>query len=550
MTLYRKNGLRDFSIHDPTVGKRLQTGEILAFSGTDNIKYTLFPGGAIGSDLIPTGVTAGTYGSSTMVPVLTVDIFGRITAITEVAVSGGGGGGVTSVGAGTGMNFTTITGVGNVAIDTSKVPYLASGFSTGLLKWNGSAWVFDNTAYFPNPTGTTSQYIRGDGSLATFPSVGSGTVTSVSATVPAPAIPAFSVTVGTPTTTPAIAITANGTASQIVTGDGGLASVASISTVSSIFQEDVYITNTAPIGTEYVPSVGKLYVCNLTSGNVTIFDTTNGNLLNTVSVTNAARAKYIQSINEIWVSSSSLTTITRIDPLTNLSLGTFSVGIAGGADFFEYSATKVFLVISAGSGSIRVIDPTSFTVTATITTNVPPFPAAMAYNSNPASLQFDKIVITAQNGIFILDPNTNSVSTTVANPSSAFSSGSRILYSATDDKYYAASQVNNRIVVLSIATATTFTATFLGNSLFINEIRIDETNDLLFAFPVEGGAGQNVLVKIYKKSTMAPIIAFRTSCYGGTSQAGNAAIDLLNKRIFLTGRNTAANSAVSVIRYL
>jgi hypothetical protein len=175
----------------------------------------------------------------------------------------------------------------------------------------------------------------------------------------------------------------------------------------------------------------------------------------------------------------------------------------------------------------------------------------MTYNSNPASLQFDKIVITASAGVFILDPNTNSVSTTVANPSSVFSNGARIIYSPTDDKYYAASLSNNRLVVLSIATATTFTATFVSNNLFLNDLRIDDTNDLLFTFPLEGGTGQNVLVKVFKKSTMQQIIAFRTSCFGGAgSQAGNGAIDLLNKRIFLTGRNAVANGTISVIRYL
>ena len=59
----------------------------------------------------------------------------------------GGGGTVTSVSAGTGMNFTTITTSGSVSIDSTKVPYLSGGFSTGLLKWNGSAWTFDNTSY-------------------------------------------------------------------------------------------------------------------------------------------------------------------------------------------------------------------------------------------------------------------------------------------------------------------------------------------------------------------------------------------------------------------
>ena len=50
-----------------------------------------------------------------------------------------------------------------------------------------------------------------------------GTVTSVSASVPSPASPALSVAVTNPTTTPAIAITANGTTAQYFRGDGSLA---------------------------------------------------------------------------------------------------------------------------------------------------------------------------------------------------------------------------------------------------------------------------------------------------------------------------------------
>lgn len=73
--------------------------------------------------------------------------------------------------------------------------------------------------------GSTSQYVRGDGSLATFPTIPSGTVTSVSATVPSPASPALSVNVSNPTTTPAIAITANGTTAQYIRGDGSLAAL-------------------------------------------------------------------------------------------------------------------------------------------------------------------------------------------------------------------------------------------------------------------------------------------------------------------------------------
>ena len=66
-----------------------------------------------------------------------------------VTSSGGGGGTVTSVSAGTGMNFTTITSSGSIDIDTTKVPYIAAGFSAGFLKWStsSSSWVFDNNTY-------------------------------------------------------------------------------------------------------------------------------------------------------------------------------------------------------------------------------------------------------------------------------------------------------------------------------------------------------------------------------------------------------------------
>jgi hypothetical protein len=47
-----------------------------------------------------TGVAAGTYGSASLVPQITVDAQGRITSATNVAVSGGGGGGSTLPGVG------------------------------------------------------------------------------------------------------------------------------------------------------------------------------------------------------------------------------------------------------------------------------------------------------------------------------------------------------------------------------------------------------------------------------------------------------------------
>ena len=40
---------------------------------------------------------------------------------------------------------------------------------TGFVKISGATISYDNTTYYPYPTGTISEYVRGDGSLATFP---------------------------------------------------------------------------------------------------------------------------------------------------------------------------------------------------------------------------------------------------------------------------------------------------------------------------------------------------------------------------------------------
>lgn len=73
--------------------------------------------------------------------------------------------------------------------------------------------------YFPIPTGTTSQYLRGDGSLATFPTIPSGTVTSVDLTMPS----AFTVSGNPVTNSGTLAVTGAGVVSQYIRGDGTLA---------------------------------------------------------------------------------------------------------------------------------------------------------------------------------------------------------------------------------------------------------------------------------------------------------------------------------------
>jgi len=74
-------------------------------------------------------------------------------------------------------------------------------------------------AKFDDPTGTTSHYLRGDGSLATFPAIPSGTVQSVGLSMPS----AFSVANSPITSSGTLAVTGAGTSAQYIRGDGQLA---------------------------------------------------------------------------------------------------------------------------------------------------------------------------------------------------------------------------------------------------------------------------------------------------------------------------------------
>ena len=224
------NKRKDFSIQPP---RQQVDGTPFYVTDSANIDFTL-ANLNLTANLTTTGVTAGTYGDATHIPILQIDQWGRITGVTTTTfsatgillqtngitnatqtilnliagtnmtitddglgnitfdASGGGGlGTVTSVSAGTGMNFTTITGSGSVDIDTTKVPYYATTPSNGLLNYTGGTWGIDTSAYITASAlspyllstvaastyepiiaaGTTSQYWRGDKTWQAFPTI-------------------------------------------------------------------------------------------------------------------------------------------------------------------------------------------------------------------------------------------------------------------------------------------------------------------------------------------------------------------------------------------
>ena len=106
-----------------------------------------------------------------------------------------------------GGTVTSVTATSPISSTGGATPNLsmssANGTTNGYLL--SSDWLIFN-GKFNTPSGTTLQYLRGDGSLATFPTITSGTVTSVAALTLGTTGADLSSTVANGTTTPVITL--------------------------------------------------------------------------------------------------------------------------------------------------------------------------------------------------------------------------------------------------------------------------------------------------------------------------------------------------------
>lgn len=325
--------------------------------------------------------------------------------------------------------------------------------------------------------------------------------------------------------------------------------------VPTLVNQENYPTTSNSFANLYVASVGKLYVCNNLSNTVLIYNVSTGALLNTVSVTNAFRPLLASNwatgsaVDEVWITSTTATTISRISLSGDNVLGTITGVTANGFDIVNFSSTKCFITVSSGTGAMLVINPTTLSINATVTTNMSAFPSGMAYNGNGSSSQNGFIVVACQSGVLIFNPSTNAVSTTILNPSGAISTGREIRYNATKDKYYVANSVGNTFVELSIASSTTFTASnAIRNIAFAFSVQIDESAGYIFVSSVDS-SGAYILVNVFNFTTLALLTSFKTNAsitVGATESS--ISIDASNKKLYVIGRRTGTNS-VSVVKY-
>jgi hypothetical protein len=107
------------SVVGSAVIRKVIQGAGVAFSSTGVDTGT----GDVTISLSTSGVNAGTYGSSTIIPVITVDTYGRITSVGSAAVSGGGGSGGSSV-----RCEQTLTATANQTVFSGLTCTLTSGY--------------------------------------------------------------------------------------------------------------------------------------------------------------------------------------------------------------------------------------------------------------------------------------------------------------------------------------------------------------------------------------------------------------------------------------
>ena len=108
----------DVSTTAPLALNKIQMGQVSVLAGDG-----LTGGGDLSTSrtlaLATTGIAAITAGSSSVVPVITTNIYGQITALTTEAIPAGTSGTVTAITAGTGLTGGTITTDGIIALETA-----------------------------------------------------------------------------------------------------------------------------------------------------------------------------------------------------------------------------------------------------------------------------------------------------------------------------------------------------------------------------------------------------------------------------------------------
>lgn len=317
-----------------------------------------------------------------------------------------------------------------------------------------------------------------------------------------------------------VALTGNPTTTTqpVATNDTTIATTAFVTTAIKTFspyqRQTFWNRNTGgAFGNVYVASNNILYVVN-NSNAVYCYNATTGALVTTLSILSPFGIVYFPLTGVLYVSNTSTAVMTRVSTAaTPTILGTTTVTVAFANKGIEYSATKGFLTTAS---SVDIFNPSANTSIGTIAIAAA---HAICLNSNVASAQNDRLVVTGSGGVTIINPTTNAITAAASNVGGAlgaFSFG--IIYIASQDLYVVCDSTNNRLCYLTPATATTFTASYFTYSLRgCWSLAYDSTNNviLVVGYNTTTGSGTipgNVILWVIDATTRVCLRTIITNC--------------------------------------
>ena len=365
---------------------------------------------------------------------------------------------------------------------------------------------------FPTPTGTTAQYIRGNGSLASFP-----------------------------------------------TG---------IPTIGGMYIERSYLNpDTSPISIAYVQSVNKIYIANNTTGTVRIINALTGQLITAITLAGATHVHYLTGVAtpEIWVFATSTFLVLHRINITPIGISESIVGTitgfngnlvsAGQAnDVLTISPTKVYVSIYQNNNfSIGIVNPVTNTVTGHVTSTAVGGAAdnvGLCLNTNPSSLMNNVVVQGRHTGLGIVNVLTDNM--TVTNSQNAISNTARyVKYVPSRDIYIVPTGIpgagaSQRILILQPASATTFTELHRIDQITApTDVVVNETDGVFYvSHQVTGTAF--VVITAFSLDTYQPLYQLQTHL--AVTNRSKMAADTITKEIFLVAGG-AANNTFYKIRY-
>ena len=296
-----------------------------------------------------TGVTAATYGNSTYVSQVTVDVYGRVTSISNVAIATGGSGTVTNVSTGTGLTGGPITTTGTISLANTAVTAGTYGDSTHvpqiIIDAQGRITSASNVSISAGGSGTVTNVSTGTG-LTGGPVTTTGTISIANTTVTAGSY-------GNATTIATFTVNAQG---QLTAAGNTAISLPN----SGLVNSSTTLGNATLTLGGTTTTVGNLTLTNVTISSVsaTFPNSYLTNTAVTIGNTSVALGSTITSVGNLTLTNATISSLASTFPnsyLTNsaVTIGNTSVSLGGTQGTFG-NVTLQNVTISSVSTPITV----------------------------------------------------------------------------------------------------------------------------------------------------------------------------------------------------